>query len=251
MSQFDGFLWLVATLFPLLFIQPWLHREIQVLFLLLTRRADIATILFALLFFPGVLLHEASHFLMAKALFVPTGRFSLLPRQMKNGMLQLGYVETAKVDWLREFLIGLAPLLAGGAVVAYAGVARLGLSALWGPLAAGDGPALLAALAALPAQPDFVLWFYLTATVSATMMPSASDRRTWLPLGLILAGAIAILLYLGGGQWLAAAVGPRLNDALRRVAVVFGIAAVVQTALLLPLAVLRRVASEVTGLEVK
>ena len=54
MILFDGALWLLATLLPLLFIQPRLHRELQVLFLLFTRRTDIALLLFALLFFPGV-----------------------------------------------------------------------------------------------------------------------------------------------------------------------------------------------------
>ena len=44
---------------PLLFAQRWLHREIQWVFLLLTRSQAVALGLFSLLFFPGVLLHEA------------------------------------------------------------------------------------------------------------------------------------------------------------------------------------------------
>jgi hypothetical protein len=247
---FDGYFWLLLTLPPLLLLQPRLHRELQALFLLLTRRADVSMILFALLFLPGVLLHELSHYLMAKLLFVPTGRFSILPRDLRNGTLQLGYVETAKTGLLREFLIGIAPLLAGGGVVAYAGLAGLGLGALWPALATGNLPALLDALAALPARPDFWLWFYLTAAVSATMMPSASDRRVWLPLGLLLAAVLGLGLYLEAGGWLAA-LAPRLNDALRAVAVVFGVAAAVQAALLLPLFLLRLALSELTGMEVK
>ncbi|MBI3159051.1 MAG: hypothetical protein HYZ26_05575 [Chloroflexi bacterium] len=247
---FDGYFWLLLTLPPLLFLQPRLHRELQALFLLLTRRADVALILFALLFLPGVLLHELSHYLMAKLLFVPTGRFSIFPRDLKNGMLQLGYVETAKTGLLREFFIGIAPLLAGGALVAYAGLARLSLGALWPALATGNLPALLDGLAALPSQPDFWLWFYLTAAVSATMMPSASDRRVWLPLGLLLAAALGLALYLGAGAWLAA-LAPRLNDAFRAVAIVFAVAAAVQAALLLPLFLLRLALSEITGMEVR
>ncbi len=64
--QFDGYLWLLVTLLPLLYLQTKLHLEIQRVFYLLTRRLDVAIILFAIIFFPGVLLHELSHFLMAR-----------------------------------------------------------------------------------------------------------------------------------------------------------------------------------------
>ncbi len=55
---FDGFLWLVISLGPFLFVQRWLHRELQALLLLITRRQDLSLGLFSLFFFPGVLLHE-------------------------------------------------------------------------------------------------------------------------------------------------------------------------------------------------
>jgi hypothetical protein len=121
---YDGYIWLVLTLGPLLVLQPRLQREVQVFFLILSRRKDISIILFSLLFLPGVLLHELSHFLMAKLLFIRTGRFSILPREMPYGQLQLGYVEIEKVDPIRETLVGVAPLLTGSAVVAYAGLVR-------------------------------------------------------------------------------------------------------------------------------
>ena len=77
--------------------------------------------------FPGVLLHELSHFVMARLLRVRTGRFSLLPSLMEDGKLRLGFVETDETDLLREALIGTAPLITGGAAVAYLGISRLGL----------------------------------------------------------------------------------------------------------------------------
>ena len=123
----DGLGWLLLMLGPLLFAQRWLHREIQILFLLLTRKPVIALGLFSLLFFPGVLLHELSHYLVARLLGVRTGRFSLLPSLMADGKLRLGYVETAGSDVVRDALIGTAPLLSGGAAVAFLGINRLGL----------------------------------------------------------------------------------------------------------------------------
>ena len=64
LSNLDGLWWLLLLLGPLLLLQRSLHREIQVLFLVVTRRPDIAIALFSVLFFPGVLLHEGSHYLV-------------------------------------------------------------------------------------------------------------------------------------------------------------------------------------------
>ena len=91
----EGLVWFLLLLGPFLFLQRSLHREVQAFFLLLTRRQDISIVIFSLLFFPGVLLHETSHYLMARLLNVRTGRFSIIPRPLPDGHLQLGYVETA------------------------------------------------------------------------------------------------------------------------------------------------------------
>lgn len=172
----DGFVWLPLTLGSLLILQPRLHYEVQARLLAVTRRPRWAVSGFAILFFPGILLHEASHYLMAKLLGVPTGRFSLTPRDLKDGRLQLGFVEVAQAGLLRDALIGAAPLLAGAAFVAYAGLAQLEFDLVWESLAAGDAAGLLDALAGLPLSWRYGVWFYLTMAVSSTMMPSASDR---------------------------------------------------------------------------
>ena len=130
LGQIDGLVWLVVCLAPFLLVQRWLHRDIQAVFLLLTRRSELTIGLFSLLFFPGVLLHETSHFLMAGLLRVRTGRFSVLPKVQPGGQLQLGFVETDKADFVRDALIGMAPLLSGGAAIAYLGIYRLGLASI-------------------------------------------------------------------------------------------------------------------------
>ena len=85
--QYRGLLWLILALGPLLILQRLLHREIQLIFLYITRRVDLAMALFSLLFFPGVLLHEGSHFLAARLLGVRTGGFSILPHLLPGGRL--------------------------------------------------------------------------------------------------------------------------------------------------------------------
>jgi hypothetical protein len=249
-AELKGIIWLVAALLPLLFLQGGLHREIQSIFLLLTRRADLSIMMFSVLFFPGVLLHESSHYVMARLLGVRTGGFSLLPQPLPNGRLRLGYVLTDSADWVRESLIGVAPLVTGGLFVAYAGYYQLGLPQAWQSFINGTPDALRQVIHDLATQPDFWLWFYLTLVVSSTMLPSESDRRAWLPLGLVVAVLLAASLFLGAGPWLEAHLAGPLNLFLVDIAMVFAISALIHLLLLLPLWVIRRGLERVLGLKV-
>jgi len=249
--DYKGLMWLLLLLGPLLISQRKLHQEIQSIFLLITRRPDISMVLFAVLFLPGVVLHEASHFLMARLLMVRTGRFSILPRILDDGKVQLGYVETEKTDWLRDALIGMAPLLTGGIFVAYAGIQKLGLVKLWGALSAGDMTSLYGYLQAILAQPDFWLWFYLMLTVSSTMMPSASDRRAWLPLGLFAASLLVLSLMAGAGPWMLANLAGPFDQVLQAVAIVFGISLLAHIVFLIPLWGLRIFISWMMGVRIE
>jgi len=248
---FDGLVWLVALLIPLLFLQRSLHREIQAVFLILTRHEGIAAGAFALIFFPGVVLHETSHFLMAVLLRVETGGFSLLPHPMPDGRLQLGYVETERVDVLRDSLVGAAPLIAGGLFVAYAAIYRLDMLPLWDVLRNGQFDLFWLGVTLLPKVPDFWLWFYLTFAVSSTMLPSSSDRHAWLPLGLWIGGLVTLALLAGAGPWLLENLAPPLNDFLRSVATLFGLSAAVHLVLIIPTLLVHRVLTRLTGVDVE
>lgn len=246
----DGLLWLLLLLGPLLILTRRLHREAQAIFLLLSRRPDIALTLFAVAFFPGVLIHETSHFLMARLLGVHTGRFSLLPQPTPEGRLQLGYVETAQSDWLRDSLIGVAPLILGGVFVAYAGLVQLGLNALWGEWWE-LGPAIFLQVAGgVYHQPDFWLWFYLIFAVSSTMLPSPADRRAWLPLLLVVAILVALSALAGAGPWMMDNLAPLLDRVLRVLAVVFAISVVAHLILFLPFWGIHRLLTRLTRMDV-
>ncbi|MGE5123359.1 MAG: hypothetical protein ACM3H7_02505 [Acidobacteriaceae bacterium] len=235
---------------PLLFLQRFVQREIQAIFLLLTRQPEISVALFSLLFFPGVLLHEVSHYLMAHLLGVKTGRFSIIPRNLGAGRLRLGYVETASTDFIRDALIGAAPLLTGGVFVAFAGISRLQLNVLWQNINAGQSSSMVGALKSVYGLPDFWLWFYLTFTVSSTMMPSASDRRAWAPILLMMAGITALVLLAGIGPWLLTRFGSIMQSALQAVTVVFAITILIHLVLLLPAWIIRKILSRILGVQV-
>jgi len=250
MDNFDGLVWLLLLLGPLLYTQRWLHREIMWVFLLLTRREEIALTAFSLLFIPGVFLHESSHFVVARLLGVPTGRFSLLPSTTDDGRLRLGYVQTASTDILRDALIGTAPLITGGLFVTYSGFVQLKLSSLWISLSLSQFDSLLDGLVEIYNQPDFWLWFYLTFAVSSTMMPSASDRKAWLPIVFVSACLVGLSVLFGGGPWMLERMAPLINDMLRSTATVFGVSLTVHIAVLIPTSILRRILSRMTRLEV-
>ena len=249
-GQLDGLVWLVICLAPFLLVQRWLHREIQTVFLLLTRRPELTNGLFSLLFFPGVLVHETSHFLMAKLLRVPTGRFSVFPKAQPDGQLQLGFVETAKTDFMRDALIGIAPLLSGGAVIVYLGISLLGMVPLGNFAAHAQWAQFWQALVQLPDLPDFWLWFYLAFTISSTMLPSASDRRAWLPLTLVLVGLAGIAILAGAGPRMLSHLAPQLNQLLLTLSTIFGISLVLHLILAAPIGLLAHSLSRAMRLKV-
>ncbi len=234
LTQFDGLLWFVLTLVPLALLQRLLHREIQAVFLILSRSPEFTIALFSLIFLPGVLLHEFSHYLAAIILGVQAPRFSIVPHVLPGGRLQLGYVETAKTDIARDSLIGAAPLFSGGLLVAYLSITRLDLLPLWDVLRNGQLNLFWLGATLLPKAQDFPLWFYLIFTISSTMLPSQSDRHAWLPLGVTAAVVLALAILAGAGPWMMGNLAPLLNDLLRGAALIFGLSATLHALLILP-----------------
>lgn len=211
-------LWLLAAFVPLVLLERWIHRHLQGLWLLIFRSPDIATVLYATVMLPGVVIHEASHWLMATLLGARTGRFSVIPERLPDGTLRLGFVETERTDFFREALIGAAPLIAGSAAVLGIGYGLLGLEPAGQALAAGDLGGVAQNLLAVTAAPDAWIWLYVLFAVSNSMLPSASDRRAWLPLlafGLLLAG---LLVYAGLGALVADFVAGPVETAIRGLA---------------------------------
>ncbi len=246
----ESLVFLILLIVPLLYLQRFLQHEIQAIFLLLTRQPEISMALFSLLFLPGVMLHELSHFLVAHLLGVRTGRFSLIPKRLGDGRLQLGYVETASTDFVRDALIGAAPLIAGGIFVASAGISRLELNILWQNLIHGQAVPFREALTSTTSRPDFWLWFYLIFAVSSTMMPSSSDRRAWLPLLLVMAFVSILVILVGAGPWVLSRLGSTINSALNAVTLVFTTTVVIHLILLPPAWAIRKVVSRITGYRV-
>jgi hypothetical protein len=250
MSQLSGPVWFIFILVPLIVLQRLLHREIQAVFLILTRDPRLTMGIFSMLFLPGVFLHELSHFVMAKLLRVRTGRFSIFPQSLPDGRLQLGYVETARSDVVRDSLIGAAPLIIGTLFVAYVAIYHLQMRVLWDAFRNGQFNLFWIGIRVLPQVQDFYLWFYLAFAVSSTMMPSESDRHAWLELVISVGVLVLIALLVGAGPWMLSHIAPRLSNFLSAVAVIFGLSAFVHILLILPMALIHKLLARATGLDV-
>jgi hypothetical protein len=251
LSSIDGLIWFTLAILTLAWLQRLMHHEIQAVLLITTRNPSLTVGLFSFLFLPGVFLHEFSHFLVAKLLFVRTGRFSLLPQSLPDGRLRMGYMETENTDVVRDALIGAAPIITGGLVVALIAIYPLNLLPLWGVLRNGQFNLFWLGITLLPQINDFWLWFYLAFAISSTMMPSASDRNAWLMVGMILLGLLVLAALAGAGPWMMASIAPPLNAFLRSAALVFALSSALHAVLSLPFLLAHRILTRLTGLEVR
>jgi Zn-dependent protease len=116
-DQLITLLFLIATFVPLVLLEKWIHRHLHGTALLISGHDQVALYSYALLLFPGVALHELSHWLMAMLLGVKAGKIKLLPERGRDGHVQLGAIQVQQVDVVRASLIGAAPLLTGSLVV--------------------------------------------------------------------------------------------------------------------------------------
>ncbi|GAB4027706.1 MAG: hypothetical protein Fur0011_6370 [Candidatus Microgenomates bacterium] len=157
-------------------LRTWLYFEFVALSLLIFKTNRVGKWLYTLIFLPGTILHELSHWLMAELLGVRTGEITILPdfeTTEERGSERLGSVATASSGPLRSFMIGAAPFFTG-------------LFILW-------------ILGSLLQRGDWQLWqyilmFYGIIVVGSSMLLSKEDRRSW-PFIAILVSSLLILYY--------------------------------------------------------
>lgn len=66
----------------------------------------------AIIFLPGTVIHELSHFITAGVMLVHVGEIEFLP-EIREDEVKLGSAQIGKTDPIRRGLIGLAPVLIG------------------------------------------------------------------------------------------------------------------------------------------
>ncbi|MEM7336830.1 MAG: hypothetical protein AAF490_32455 [Chloroflexota bacterium] len=194
------FIWIAVAIPVLILMQRWIHAHLHGISLLLLGKPERAVLMYAIILFPGVLLHELSHWVFATLLGVRTGTFSLVPRLQDDGTIQLGYVEYFKgrtLGPIRESLIGGAPLIVGTAVILLIGLRIFNVEELGVAIQSGRIDELSLAMGTLFSTNDFLVWLYLLFAIANGMLPSRSDRKAW-PAFLVIMAVLGLVLYATG-----------------------------------------------------
>jgi hypothetical protein len=201
--------------------------------------------LYTLLFLPGILIHELSHFVSAAFLGVRTGEIQLFPHEgkEKNGQVALGSVQVAKTDFVRSSLIGAAPFFTGSLAlfalvdivvvrqVSFVSFAEMvaGVSAL---LVGGGWRA--------------GVFLYGILVVGNTMFSSDEDKRSYPILFFFLALFAILLIVSGYSQQLVVSVFPLVSRVAKALVISFSLTALLQVILVGILLGIEKVTMKVT-----
>lgn len=107
---------LVIIITVLFFISKLTIKKIAQFFYRLTKNKNTTIYLLSFLFFPGTVVHELSHAAMAALLQVNIGDISLWPN-IDGDQVKLGSVQIERTDFIRRFIIGVAPVIFGVALL--------------------------------------------------------------------------------------------------------------------------------------
>ncbi|MBN1399659.1 MAG: hypothetical protein JXA74_02415 [Anaerolineae bacterium] len=226
MAQHLLWVWLLVSLAALVGMTRWFAVRLQRLAMLVTNDLQATLYIHFFLLLPGTVLHELSHWAMAKLLGVRTGRILLGPAAAGSQRVRFGGVEIGSSEPVRQSLIGLAPLISGTLAVLWVARARLGL-ALDSAQTLAKWPTVLRQV--FSAQ-DAWLWIYLLLAISNAMLPSASDRAAWRILGLYLLVLLIVLYAAGALAAIPAGIIVWLAELARTLIFAFGLTALLDLA---------------------
>jgi hypothetical protein len=82
----------------------------------LFRSKKVSVQILSLIFLPGTIIHELSHFITAIFMGVHTGRINVIPK-IRDDQLIAGETQIAKCDPIRYSIIGIAPFIVGVAII--------------------------------------------------------------------------------------------------------------------------------------
>lgn len=230
-----------------IFLQQWLHRHIQGFALAVTGNPGCAIRLLFYLLLPGVLLHEGSHYVVAKLLLVRTSGVNVGIGSTRKRHISLGSVNIERTDPVRESLVGVAPFV-------------VGLTAIWLIVGWGFGvwPNSGLTIAQMAQRvrdylSDWTTWLdlYLVFAVSTAMIPSESDREPWGPVITVFGLGVAVLFLMGWTPRVPQDFVTLARQLLDALTFALGISVIVNTAIAVVLFILERTVGRLSGKRVE
>ncbi len=183
-------LYLCGELILLFFISRWITQAIYVFFLTLFRFRSVAVSLVIALQFPGTLVHELSHLIVAELLGVKAHKLTLVPEDIRGNEIGVGSVTIHQTGSIRQAIIGLAPFVTG--IISLSWVS-LNLS----KLLSETGGIFTVMQQANQETLIVVLLIYVLFSISNGMYPSSSDLKA-LPTFLLIIAVILTTFYFVG-----------------------------------------------------
>lgn len=212
----------VLCVILLYWLQHWISQHMQGIGLLLFDSSNAGMALLWFVLFPGILLHESSHWLMARLLGLKTGRFRVWP-QTRGKDIVLGSVEVQRGGALRDSLVGLSPFLAGTLALLLIGTLVFDARSIGQAWEQNAWDRFFDLLLGTFQVANALVWLYLIVAVSNAMMPSPSDRESWRLVLIYLAVVVGALVVLGGFPVLPDALLQTLADGLHTLTYAFGL----------------------------
>ena len=178
-------LFVILSLLGLLLTKKKMTQDLSRLVHRLGGNQHTAIIVWSIIFLPGTLVHEISHFLVAALTGARTGKIEIFPEYLeeelnekKSTRVALGSVQTQKLNPLQGFLVGIAPFVSGMALL------------IW--LAS-----LLQASYYVGNTWIFILEGYLFFTIANSFFPSWPDIKQTIPLIIIFVLISFLVWYFG------------------------------------------------------
>lgn len=166
-----------SELLFLFFLSRSLSRALSRLFFTITKNHKMTVRFLAILFFPGTVIHELSHAIMAHLLFVRVHHMEFIPK-IDGSTVKLGSVAIEKSNVIKSLLIGMAPFFFGTLILL--------------------GSFYLGAQYRLFDNYFFILFMlYLAFVIGNTMFSSKKDMEGALELFIALIIIVALLYFTG------------------------------------------------------
>lgn len=172
--------------FCLFVTQKWLMIQISKLIHKLGGSRNSLIIVWSIIFLPGTVIHELSHFFFAILTGARTGKIEIFPRFLEEdredeesrGKVTLGYVQTQRLNPLQGIFVGLAPFIVGMALLVWIS-SQIQVNYL--------------------STSYYLLAFqgYLFFTISNSFFPSSSDLKHVYPVVISLIIVLAALWFFG------------------------------------------------------
>lgn len=166
--------------------KKWLTIEIGRLIRRLGGGRHALIVIWSIIFLPGTVIHELSHFFFAILTGARTGKIEIMPEYLedewedegKGRSVALGYVQTQRLNPIQGFFVGTAPFIVGTVLLVWlASIIRTSLD---------SGQTIY-----------LVLQGYLFFTIANSFFPSWSDIKQTLPMVIIALVAVILAWILG------------------------------------------------------